>query len=222
MTPDEERPVVVERAVTPRGELVLRRAGPHFEVVSNGTFLMDTRAGRSERLLVRAALDATSSRAPRVLVGGLGVGFSVAEACADPTVVAVTVVEVEPVLVGWHATHLRPVSGATLADPRVEVVTAGLATWLAGTDAAFDAICLDVDNGPDWTIDPANDALYRPDGVRLLAEHLRPGGALTVWSSARSTDFERVLAGRFGAVRVVESAVERGPPDIVYLVRDPR
>jgi spermidine synthase len=222
MTLGEERPVVVERVVTPRGELVLRRAGTHFEVVSNGTFLMDTRSGASERLLVRAALDATSATAPRVLVGGLGVGFSIAEACADPTVVAVTVVEVEPVLVGWHATHLRPVSGAALTDPRVRVAVADLADWLAGTDESFDAVCLDVDNGPDWTVVTANDVLYRPDGVRMLARHLVPGGALSVWSCARSVAFESVLGERFRSVRVVECPVERGPPDVVYLAHDPR
>ncbi|HET9944209.1 MAG TPA: hypothetical protein VFR56_01055, partial [Actinomycetes bacterium] len=114
-------PVVLERTTTPRGELVLRRVGEHLEVVSNGVFLMDTRDGRSERLLVRAALDVHPDPR-RLLIGGLGVGFSLVEAVAEPALTAIDVVEIEPDLVGWHATHLGHLTGAALADPRVRVV----------------------------------------------------------------------------------------------------
>src|SRR5262249_21401732 len=90
--------MIVARAQTPRGELALRRDGAHFEIISNGVFLMDTRDGRSERLLATVALDVHP--APRrVLVGGLGVGFTLGAVLADPRVAAVTVVEVEPVIV---------------------------------------------------------------------------------------------------------------------------
>jgi len=89
---------VVERVTTPRGELVLRQDGEHFEVISNGVFLMDTRDGRSERLLVTAALAAHPE--PRsLLIGGLGVGFSLAAAVADSRLREITVVEIEPVLI---------------------------------------------------------------------------------------------------------------------------
>src|SRR4051794_36515884 len=84
---------VVDRVVTDRGELVLRHDGDNYEVVSNGVFLMDTRDGRSERLLVTAAFE-TADRVDRVLIGGLGVGFSLAAAVADERVRSVTVVEV--------------------------------------------------------------------------------------------------------------------------------
>ena len=107
-------PTVVARVTTERGELVLRRVGDDFEVISNGTFLMDTRDGRSERLLVDAALQ--RHPAPReVLIGGLGVGFSVVAALADAPVDRVTVVEVEQAVVDWHDTHLADVSGGVAA-----------------------------------------------------------------------------------------------------------
>ena len=111
--------VTVERLTTPRGELVLRRDGEHHEIVSNGVFLMDTRDGRSERELVRAAVPGPGAR---VLIGGLGVGFSLAEALALGAA-AVTVVEIEPAVVRWNRTHL----GGHLDDPRVTVVVEDLA-----------------------------------------------------------------------------------------------
>ena len=90
--------MILERVQTPRGELALRQVGEHFEIVSNGVFLMDSRDGRSERLLATAALAAHA--APRhVLIGGLGVGFTLATALADARISSVTVVEVEPTIV---------------------------------------------------------------------------------------------------------------------------
>ncbi|MFL6136365.1 MAG: spermidine synthase [Frankiaceae bacterium] len=216
------QPVVLERVATPRGELVLRRAGPHLEIISNGTFLMDTRDGASERLLVRAALDAAGAAAPRLLIGGLGVGFSLAEACADPSVAAVTVVEIEPALVRWHETHLRAVTGEALRDPRVRLVVADLAEWLATTSDRFDAICLDVDNGPSWTVVPANARLYGAAGLRLLRGRLRPGGALAVWSAAAEPAFELLLRERFADVAVHRVPVRRGEPDVVHVARAAR
>ena len=99
-----DRPVVVDRRQTPRGELVLRRAGEHFEVIANGTFLMDTRDGRSERALVREAIAGKTD--VRLLLAGLGVGFSLDEALRTDAVSEVVVVELEPVVVEWARTHL--------------------------------------------------------------------------------------------------------------------
>src|SRR3954454_25360313 len=107
------RPRGVDRADTPRGELVLRGDGDHLEVISNGVFLMDTRDGASERLLVRAALDRHS--APRtVLIGGLGVGFSLVAALAAQRVERVVVLEREAALLSWHESGLSPDPGEAL------------------------------------------------------------------------------------------------------------
>jgi hypothetical protein len=246
-------PVVVERAAGVGGELVLRRAGADYEIISNGMFLMDTRNGESERLLVRAAVDAALDRdgsgdagpggGPdgqpggeplRVLIGGLGVGFSLAEALAHPAVGHVTVVEREPAVVGWHAGPLRPWSRGGLEDPRVALVRADLldvvaadpadgVAGVAGVDGAgFDAVCLDIDNGPDWTVTTGNARLYGPDGLDLLAGRLSPRGVLAVWSAGAAPGFQDLLATRFARVEALPVPVPRGEPDMVYLVRRPR
>ncbi|TDD26032.1 spermidine synthase [Actinomadura sp. KC06] len=220
-------PVVVERADGAGGELVLRRAGADYEIISNGVFLMDTRNGESERLLVRAALDgrARAGAAARVLIGGLGVGFSLAEALALPGVAHVTVVEREPAVIAWHRTVLRPWSRDALDDPRVTVRNADLLDVLTapppGPDRRFDALCLDIDNGPDWTVTPGNARLYAPTGLDLLAAHLAPRGTLAVWSANAAPAFEALLRDRFAHVRARPVPVPRGEPDVVYLAREP-
>ncbi len=206
---------------TPRGELVLRRDGAHYEIVSNGVFLMDTRNGDSERELVRAAV-APHQGPVRLLLGGLGVGFSLAEALRAPNVGAVTVVEIEPAVVGWHASHLAAFSAGGLAEPRVTVAVADLAGWLAAGADRYDAICLDVDNGPEWTVTPRNAALYGEAGLAALDRRLAPGGTLAVWSAAAAPVFERRLRDRYAEVQVRAVPVPRGEPDVIYLARDPR
>jgi spermidine synthase len=211
--------VVVERVVTPRGELVLRRAGAHHEIIHNGMFLMDTRNGASERLLVRAALDARGQSGVRLLIGGLGVGFSLDEALRHPAVTEVAVVEVEEAIIRWHATHLGTRARTALEDPRTSVVNADLTAWLVDGADRFDAICLDVDNGPDWTVTTANAVLYTEEGLTLLRRRLVPGGVLAVWSAMAAPAFEATLRRRFASVQVHLVEVPRGDPDHVYLAR---
>lgn len=218
-------PVVVERAAGVGGELVLRRAGAHYEIISNGVFLMDTRNGESERILVRTALDGLDGPA-RLLIGGLGVGFSLAEALTLPAVAHVTVVEREPAVVGWHAGPLRPWSGGALDDPRVTVRRADLLDVVADFAAdpgagTFDALCLDIDNGPDWTVTPGNARLYAPAGLDRLARLLTPRGVLAVWSANAAPAFEALLRGRFARVEARPVPVPRGEPDVVYLASRP-
>jgi spermidine synthase len=209
---------VVERVAGRHGELVLRRDGRDWEIISNGLFLMDTRDGRSERLLARAAVGGI--RPPgRVLLGGLGVGFSLAEALRCERVAAVTVVEIEAAVIGWHRTHLRACSGDALADPRVELVHADLAGWLARSRRRFEAICLDVDNGPAWTVSAANARLYRAAWLRRLHDRLTPGGALAVWSAWPVPAFEARLRRVFPQVTLRTVDARRGAPDAVYLAR---
>lgn len=207
---------VYERRAGENGELVLRGDGRHFEIISNGMFLMDTRAGESERLLVRAALDRLG-RPADILIGGLGVGFSLAEALRSPHTRGVTVIEREPAVIGWHATHLRPCSGGALDDPRVRVEHADLLGWLRSTADAYDVLCLDIDNGPEWTVTEGNAALYGPAGLDLLAGRLRPGGVLAVWSAGAAPAFEARLRERFAGVSALAVQVARGEPDVVYL-----
>jgi spermidine synthase len=213
-------PIVLARVLTERGELVLRRVGEDLEVISNGMFLMDTRAGHSERLLVDAALQ--RHPAPRdVLIGGLGVGFSVLAALDDGRVERITVVEIEQSLVDWHDTHLAAFTGGLLRDPRVTVVVADIATHLAACASSYDLVCLDVDNGPEWTVTDTNAALYDDAGSRLLVGALRPLGVLSVWSAHSSPEYEQRLRTVLDDLTVLEVRRDRGEPDVIYLGRRP-
>jgi spermidine synthase len=185
---------------------------------------MDTSDGRSERLLVDAALDALGPRTePSVLIGGLGVGFSLAHAAADPRWGAITVVERERAIVDWHRDGpLAALSAQAVADPRTEIVETDLIAYVHETCATYDALCLDIDNGPGWTVTEGNDDLYSPGGLTSCARVLKPGGVLVVWSAQPSPYFEETLwnAG-FQQVRTEEIPVARGVPDVVHVAVRP-
>ncbi|MGF1339131.1 MULTISPECIES: spermidine synthase [unclassified Streptomyces] len=218
---DIPTPVTLDRREGPYGEVVLRERGDDFEIIANGCFLMDTSDGRSERLLIDAALDALPDGRPdpAVLIGGLGVGFSLVRAAAGPRWGRIAVVEREQAIVDWHLEGpLARISGAALADPRTEILRTDLVTYLHTTTERYDALCLDIDNGPDWTVTEDNGTLYSPSGLAACRERLTPGGVLAVWSAQPSEAFEETLRNAgFHAVRTEEVAVARGVPDVVHL-----
>lgn len=213
--------VTVERRPGRHGELVLRVREGECEIISNGTFLMDTRDGRSERLLVRSALAAAGPRPGlHVLLGGLGVGFSLAEALTAPSVARATVVECEPAVVAFNRSTTGARSGGSVEDPRVRCEIADLVTWLRRPVAeTFDVVCLDVDNGPHWVVSPDNGWLYTEDGLTAIRGRLAVGGVLSVWSAAPVPTFEARLRRQFRDVRRQEIPVDRGEPDVIYLAR---
>ncbi|MFH8561096.1 spermidine synthase [Streptomyces sp. NPDC017988] len=220
-------PVVLDRREGPYGEVVLRRHGELLQIIANGCFLMDTSDGRSERLLVDAARDSLDGRpGPAVLIGGLGVGFSLAHAAADPRWGRITVVEREAAIIDWHRSGpLAELSAAALADPRTRILHTDLVTYingaaepLSGTPETYDALCLDIDNGPDWTVTEGNNSLYSPAGLAACKARLTPGGVLAVWSAKPSSAFDDALRNAgFHQVRTEEIAVARGVPDVVHL-----
>ncbi|WP_369273368.1 spermidine synthase [Streptomyces sp. R11] len=217
-------PEVLDRREGPHGEVVLRRHGELLQIIANGCFLMDTSDGRSERLLVDAALGALDGRPePHLLIGGLGVGFSLAHAAADPRPGRITVVERESAIIGWHLDGpLSHFSARALADPRTEILETDLVAHVHETSATYDALCLDIDNGPGWTVTEGNDSLYSPAGLAGCAGALRPGGVLAVWSAQPSPEFEETLRNAgFQQVRTEEIPVARGVPDVVHLAVRP-
>jgi spermidine synthase len=215
---------LIERRVGPCGEIVLRRCGERFEIIANGCFLMDSSDGRSERLMVSAALGMLERpQGASVLIGGLGVGFSLAEACADPRPGRIRVVEREQAVIDWHtqgSAPLRPFAGAGHSDPRAGIVRDDLLRHLRTTKDRYDVVCLDIDNGPGWTVTDDNRSAYGADGLALIERVLAGRGVLSVWSAARAPEFTRLLASRFARVKTLEVPVlpgRRGGPDVVFL-----
>ncbi|MEV6735533.1 spermidine synthase [Streptomyces sp. NPDC051104] len=220
----DETPVVLDRREGPHGEVVLRRHGELLQIIANGCFLMDTSDGRSERLLVQAASDALDGRPdPSVLIGGLGVGFSLAHAAADRRWGRITVVERERAVIDWHLHGpLSALSADALADPRTRIVEADLVAHVNETSDTYDALCLDIDNGPAWTVTDGNGSLYSTAGLTSCARVLKPGGVLAVWSAEPSPEFEGTLRNAgFRQVRTEEVPVARGVPDVVHLAIGP-
>jgi spermidine synthase len=206
----------IDRRTGAAGELALRRDGDHYEIIANGVFLMDTRNGSSERLLVDAAASHMPGGAP-ILIGGLGVGFSLRAALDHPRAGAVIVVEREVAVIEWNHGYLRSCHANALADPRVRCVQADFSAWLSQTREVFGAICLDLDNGPEWTVSEGNAAIYASDGLTALAAHLVPGGVLAIWSASASEPFADRLRAHFPQVDLLPVPVPIGEPDVIYL-----
>lgn len=224
MTASYETPEVIDRRQSPYGEVVLRRHGALLQIIANGCFLMDTSDGRSERLLMDAAYDALDGRPePSVLIGGLGVGFSLAHAAADRHWGRITVVERERAIIDWHrGGPLAELSAEALADPRTDIVERDLVDYVNEISDTFDALCLDIDNGPGWTVTEGNAGLYGASGLASCARALRPGGVLAVWSAQPSPEFEVTLRNAgFRQVRTEVIPVARGVPDVVHLAVRP-
>jgi spermidine synthase len=217
-------PQLVERREGPYGEVALRRRGDCFEIIANGCFLMDSSDGRSERLMVSAALDMLHQpRGASLLIGGLGMGFSLAEACADPRPGRICVVEREQAVIDWHTrgdAPLRRFVGAGHSDPRTSILQDDLLRHVRTTDERYDVVCLDIDNGPDWTVTDGNRSVYEPAGLAALERVLTDRGVLSVWSAMRAPEFAHRLGSRFARVETLEVPLlpgRRGEPDMVIL-----
>lgn len=199
-------------ATAPDGDrLRLLRRGDEFSIrLPGGNELMNSRLGGSEEALATLSLARLAGRsAPRVLIGGLGMGFTLraAQAMAPPDA-RLIVAEIVPELLGWAETHLAPVFGDCLSDPRVEVAIRDVGAMIREAAGSFDAILLDVDNGPDGLTRPDNDELYSDAGLRSARRALAPGGVLAVWSATPSQAFPPRLS-RCG-FDVVSHAIRAG------------
>lgn len=195
--------VEIARAESDRGELVLRERrdenGPStLELRANGVFVMDTLETGTEQALAENALLAVDD--PRaVVVGGLGLGFTMHQVLADSRVEKCAVVEIEEALVRWMRDGTIPHGPAMLADERVTVVVADIAVAMAeAPPASYDLVLLDVDNGPGYLVHDANAQLYREPFLRSAKDVLRPGGAIAIWSAARAPELEEALRSVFG------------------------
>jgi spermidine synthase len=211
--------VEIARAESPRGEVVLRERRDEntptiLELRVNGVFAMDTLETTSERALANAALQRVT-RPSRVLVGGLGLGFTMHEVLADPRVEECTVVEIEPALVDWMRDGTIAHGARMLADDRVTLVVADVATALAEAgDDAYDLVLLDVDNGPDHLVHDANDALYTEPLLRTA--HRVTAQVLAIWSASEAPRLGAAMGAVFGNVEATPYDVRLGERDEDY------
>ncbi len=216
---------VIHRAITSTGEWQLQRRNGHYELICNGVFLMASYNRASDRALAALALERVPGEGLQVLVGGLGIGFTVQATLEDPRVISVQVAEVEPMVVQWHRRYFAPLCGRPLEDPRTSLLEIDCFE-LPFLPGSYDAILLDTDNGPAWLARPVNSRLYRPKMVSRLLQALRPGGVLAVWSSDPAPEFARVLAQRAHRLEAVETIDEVEPdrwhPSWVYLASSGR
>lgn len=206
----------LDRVVTPDGELELRRRGEaDFLLALDGRVLMQSTARRSEEALgARTAEAVAARRAPRVLVGGLGMGITLRAALERlPPDARVGVVELHARVVAWCRGPLAALSGDALADPRVGVEVGDVADAIARTARAggaerLDAIVLDLYEGPHARTQPERDPFYGRRALERSRAALRPGGVLAVWGEAPDRGFERRLVA--AGFRVARARPGRG------------
>lgn len=187
----------IDRAKVPQseGEIILRKRGTEFSIRTAGTELMNSRLQGSEEALA----DLTYSRVKRknnlkILIGGLGMGYTLAAALKQSELdTLITVSELVPAVVRWNREHLGHLAGMPLDDPRVSIREEDVAQTIMKKKSTWDAILLDVDNGPDGLTRQANDRLYGISGLKKSFSALRPGGILAVWSCGADEAFTRRL-----------------------------
>ena len=204
------------------GTLRLIRRGAEFAIMLGSEPLMNSRLSGSEEALATLAIArlADAGRA-RVLIGGLGMGFTLRAALlALGPDARIAVAELVPQVAAWARGPMAAVFDGCLDDPRVEVRVGDVAALIRARPAAFDAILLDVDNGPDGLTTTGNDRLYSPAGLAHARAALRPGGVLAVWSAAPDERFSaRMKAAGFDVevVRVKAHRARRGARHAVWL-----
>jgi spermidine synthase len=218
---------ILGRSDGPHGEVLLRRrrrsdGSAVEELVVNGVFAMDSTDTSSERELARFVAAAGGS-SPRVLVGGLGLGYTAAAVldATDPAVGRVDVVELEPQLVAWARDGRTPVLARVAADPRTRLHVGDVAVVLqgaAGPTGPWDAVLLDVDNGPDFLIHQENAALYDRTALAAARDRLSPGGVLAVWCQGPAPDLLAILTALDAAAQEHHVAVEREGRAFSYVV----
>lgn len=224
MLPREE----IATAQIPAGEtLTLVSHGRDFIIMLGRDELMGTRMQYSEEQLARLTLERLDKPAPRILIGGYGMGFTYRAALEDlPEGGCVVVAEVVPEILEWAKGPLAALDKGELADPRGEIIIADVAALIDdagdGTTAKYDAILLDVDNGPDGTVRDGNERLYTRTGIARMRDALVPGGMIAIWSAAPDHKFTSRLrdAGLQVDVQTVRARPNnKGPHHTIWFAR---
>lgn len=187
----------LDRAKTPDGaEITLSERDSVYAIRINGQNLMDSSATESERVLGQTGTERAAGKPkPRVLIGGLGMGFTLKSVLDNlPADATVHVAELLQPVVNWNRTHLAELNGAALADPRVTVFVRDVLSFIMRPQSpGYDAILLDIDNGPTAMVQDENARLYSQAGLLRLHAALRPGGRAVIWSAGDDPAFSSRL-----------------------------
>ena len=204
--------LVVDRAPAPGGGgLVLHQRGDEFAIRVNGRELMSSRQHGSEERMAEVACAALKGKQPRVLVGGLGLGYTVRAALDRlPAGGRVVVAELVPAVIAWNRGVLAPLAGRPLEDARVAVEGRDVVALLREADAAYDAVLLDVDNGPEALSQEHNRWLYGEAGLGAARRALRPDGVLVVWSASGDRAFANRMKRAGFFTEVIETPARQG------------
>ncbi len=177
------------------GTMALFEHDGSYAIRVNGQGLMDSRATESERMLGElGTARVTHKPDARILIGGLGLGFtlkSVLESAHPKAIVHVA--ELMPEVIAWNRDHLSSLNGKLIDDPRVAIYTEDVFGMIMRSKSKYDSILLDIDNGPSPMVQGANDKLYGDMGVYAIAGALRPGGRAVIWSAAEDKSFAKRL-----------------------------
>jgi spermidine synthase len=202
------------------------RRGEEFSIMSGPIELMNSRMSNSEKVLASAACERLAGRkGVRMLIGGLGMGFTLRAALAElPADAQVVTAELVPEVVAWARGPMAHIFEGSLEDPRVKIEEADVGRLIAQASGAYDAILLDVDNGPGGLSREENDSLYSVEGLRAAAKALAPGGLLAVWSSGPSDVFARRLRAtgyQVEEIRVHAHRKGKGARHVIWIATKP-
>jgi spermidine synthase len=203
--------IVLSRSNTPRGELLLQRWAasdadrPVYEIIFNGVFLMATYNERTEKALARLAVGPlkSTSHGLRVLIGGLGIGYTLRAALDCEEVQSVDVIEIEEEIIDWAQGLFAKLNGYACSDIRTRIIRKDLGEYVRKTRNTYDAIMLDVDNGPTWLTLDGNKRLYETPMLIRIKHLLRESGVLTVWAAEECAGFQKRLEEVFGATEMI-------------------
>ena len=199
---------LLDSAKVPGGqELRLWQRGQEFSIRLGRDELMNSRIHGSEEELATLACDRVGDRpAPRLLVGGLGMGFTLRTALdALKKESKVVVAELMPAVIAWNMSLLAALTGNSLDDPRVSLIEGDVGEAIRAEADAYDAILLDVDNGPEGLTRVANDTLYDLDGLNAARRALKANGVLLVWSAGEDQKFTQRLRRSGFEVEVIRT-----------------
>ena len=194
------------------GDLRLKQRGTEFSIMLGSNELMNSRLSGSEEALATLVCDRLGERRqPSILIGGLGMGFTLRAALAHlPGDAQVEVAELIPAVVAWARGPMAAVFAGCLDDPRVSIRTADVASLLRAGKAGYDAFLLDVDNGPEALTSAGNDRLYSREGLEACMRALHAKGCLSIWSGSIDTQFEKRLRQENLAYRRFHVAAYKG------------